>query len=123
MKNIRWATPEDWDFFYPEGRPFRARAMVLIDGEKPIGIGGFVFASSGLLFFSDITEACKKYPIAMIKLSKTLLSVASRYQCDIMAQQEPGSLTSPRFLSRLGFEQQQSGVWLWQCSRWSLAQR
>lgn len=104
----RPATREDIEVFYGrEGASPTVKAWIgLVDGE-PAAIGGFRYEYGCVVAFFDIrSDRLRQAKIAIVKGAKAVMADAraNGYRF-VYAAMDPNEPTAPRFLTRLGFEQ------------------
>lgn len=106
--DCRPATREDIEVFYGgEGASPTVKAWVgLVDG-VPAAIGGFRYENGCVVAFFDIRSAdLRRAKLAIYKGAKTVMSdaKANGYRF-VYAVMDPNEPTASRFLTRLGFQQ------------------
>lgn len=99
---LRFATREDFDFFYPnQPMILTAKAWVLEKEGKKLGIGGIWLQKNKNTAFAKITkEASAK---EFWKASKEVANKLKKLNLSIAAIRDETILSSERYLKRLGF--------------------
>lgn len=112
---IEPASRDDIAAYYGGPLPVSVRAFVAKDNDKTIAIGG-VFRNDGrVVFFGDITdEMRKKYPVAMYKTARKIMSMQT---VEVVSLPDKEVEASQRFLERLGFKQTDGDMMTWQPSQ------
>ena len=108
------ATSELIREFYGEEKFPTMLAYVMLDGDKPVAVGGFIWSSHDKkIMFSDAKEyVLEHHKIAVMKLAKTLLKVADANGWELIATADPDISTAEKFLSHLGFVPGENGEYI-----------
>lgn len=105
------ATRDDIAGYFGMMLPMSVRAYVVKDNNKIIAIGG-VFKDSGKSYlFGEITDEMReKYPVALYKTARKILS---KQTGEVIAMPQQGIDAAKRFLQRLGFKDTDGGLMSW----------
>jgi hypothetical protein len=93
------------------------RAWVVLDGEKPVAVGGFVRISQKVMaVFSESKEGEREqHKLTALKFAKTLMKIADEHDWTLVADPACDIETATKFLAHLGFEPNENGVYV----RWA----
>lgn len=93
------------------------RAYVVLDGDKPIAVGGFIRVRSKLMaIFSESKEGERqRHKLTALKFAKMLLKIADEKGWNLIADPACDIETARIFLVHLGFEPDENGVYI----RWA----
>lgn len=96
--------------FYGGPPPHTARAVVVLDGDEPIGICGLYTGSDRFVFFGEVTDEVRAKPKAMVRAARAVLEQARGLKAPVHSLADPKVKNAARFLERLGFERVQGDV-------------
>jgi hypothetical protein len=107
------------EWFGEDGlRPTVKGIAVLLDG-KLIAIAGVRYVHGTVVMFCGLREEARAFKKTTHKVAIELVREASGRHRRIIAEPDDDEPTSRRWLSRLGFEPDDDGIWVWRHSRQS----
>jgi hypothetical protein len=107
------ATQELLSRYYGE-RPYpRIRGFVAIQDGEPIGVGGIAYRGEALEVFSDLKPEMKAHKKTLYKTARRIVEILRQKRLPAYACANPEEPTADRFLTRLGFEQNEAGLYIW----------
>lgn len=86
-----------------------------VDG-KLIAIAGFRIARGHVIAFCDLKPEARAWKAAIHRTAVRLINDAKRRHRRILAVCDEDEPTAPKWLTRLGFKEQEGGVWEWRTS-------
>lgn len=99
--NLRFATKEDADVFYPQ-RLMSFRAWVLESGNELLAIWGYLFSDEGRVLFCKTKDELPKK--TFWEFTQKIKEEVIKTALPIWAVRDEELPTSERFLKRLGFK-------------------
>lgn len=109
------ATTALLDAFYQDeaGRP-TLRGYVVLDGDVPKAVGGFVrLAQNAMLVFSDSKEEDRqKHKVTTLRFAKYLIGIARQNGWTLYALPEDNIDEAVKTLKHLGFKEQDDGYYV-----------
>ncbi len=108
------ATAELLREYYGETPRLTLRAYVILDGEKPVAVGGFIrIAHNYMAVFSESKEdEREKHKVTAVKFAKMLMHIADENRWKLFADPDCDIGTAKRFLERLGFRLNDAGEYV-----------
>jgi hypothetical protein len=107
------------DWFGEDGnRPTVKGIAALVDG-KLIAIAGVRYVFGTVVMFCGLRDEARPYRKTMHKVALALVREAGERHRRLIAEPDDDEPTSRRWLSRLGFEPDDDGIWVWRHSRQS----
>lgn len=119
---LRPTQSTDFQYVAGEPLPFMVKGLTaLIDG-RVIGIGGLGFIPRGpIVAFVQMAPGEKRYAMALHRAAKRTLDDARSMGLQrVVAWAEEGIEPAPRYLTRLGFREEENDgkkVWVWRPNR------
>lgn len=114
MVELKAATRDLLQKFYGETQRKTVRAIVMVDGEEVLGVGGYYVQDSALVIFSEFKPEGFKHKKMIVRGTYELILAAHKTGLPIHCVPDPRIPTAERFLTQLGFEPLAEGVWEWQ---------
>jgi hypothetical protein len=108
------ATEEMIREFYGSNPPRTVRAIAGVRDGEVLGVGGYYILGRRVFVFSDIKPEAMKEKKAIVRATKIVLGMVRKSGIPGMAIADDGIEGAEKFLSRIGFEKQPSGVYEWQ---------
>jgi hypothetical protein len=97
-------TRQLWTAFHGSEPPFRTKGVAVVDGDKPLAIGGIGYMGAYLYVYMDMVPDAAKYPKLLLRGGKQVIEMGKKVGLPMVATRNEELDTSERFLRRLGFE-------------------
>lgn len=97
--------------YYGSRPPVTMRAFVLLDGEEPVAVAGFLrMTSSTMAIFSEARlEVFEHHKVSVMKLAKMLMQIADTNGWTLVADPDKDIQSASKFLEHLGFDSNSEG--------------
>lgn len=108
------ATQQLLSEYYGVRLPVTTRAFVLLDGDKPVGVAGFLRVSSTVkVIFSEARpEVFEHHKVSVMKLAKMLMQIADANGWTLVADPDKDIQSAGKFLEHLGFMPNDDGEYI-----------
>lgn len=107
------------EWFGEDGnRPTVRGIAVHLDGDL-IAIAGVRYAYGTVIMFCGLRDEARQFRKTIHKVALGLVKEAGERHRRVIAEPDDDEPTSRRWLSRLGFEPDDDGIWVWRHSRQS----
>jgi len=102
------------DWYGDDGRGPTVKGVAgFVDG-KLVAIAGFRLTGGHVIAFCDLRDEARPWKAAIHRTAVRLIQEAKGRHRRILAICEENEPTAPKWLTRLGFVEQDDGVWAWQ---------
>ena len=100
--------------YYGVQHPFTVRAYVVLDGDEPVGVGGFIrIRHNFMAVFSEAKPGEReKHKKTAVKFAQMLMKIADENEWGLLANPDCDIETAARFLERLGFHRNEHGEYI-----------
>ncbi len=88
-------------------------AIVVVDGARTLGVGGFYLSSIGAVAFSKVSDELKRKPRQILKAARMLLAMIRSKGLVAYAERDPKIETAASFLEHLGFKRFNEEIYVW----------
>lgn len=100
-------------WFGDDGNQPTVKGKAAILDDEVIGVGGLAHVAGHWFAFTDLKPEAKRYKVFLHRtVSRYLAGQRGRHK-RIFASEDGKEPTAEKWLSRLGFKPEQSGVWVW----------
>lgn len=104
----RMATADDLAAFYGEPPKETTRAIVFLDGDKIVAIGGVKRQQGRLSAFSEIKQGANLSKMTIGRMAQVVMDMIRTYQVPIWTAAEKQGAATGKLVKHYGFEHQAS---------------
>lgn len=104
------------EWYGEEGRQPTVKGIAAFVDGKLAAVAGFMIVGGRVVAFCDLKEEARPYRKSIHQTALKLMADAKQRHKRIIAYCDPKEPTAPNWLRRLGFREEDGGIWAWQIS-------
>lgn len=104
------------EWYGDDGRGPTVKGVAAFLDDKLIAIAGFRMSGGHVIAFCDLKDEARPWKAAIHRTAVKLIQEAKTRHRRIIAICDESEPTAPKWLRRLGFNQDEGEVWVWQRS-------